>query len=57
LNVRYRNVQPGASADAEMEKAMMIEATLADMGLGCINWWETNDSDEIKQEIADYNER
>jgi len=55
--VRYRNVQPGASADAEMEKAMMIEATLADMGLGCINWWETNDSDEIKQEIADYNER
>lgn len=26
---------------------------MIDMGLGCIDWWEQPDSNEIKKELAD----
>lgn len=30
-----------------------FKASMVDMGLGCIDWWEQPDSGEIKQELAD----
>uniref|UniRef100_A0A914H066 DNA-directed RNA polymerase III subunit RPC8 n=1 Tax=Globodera rostochiensis TaxID=31243 RepID=A0A914H066_GLORO len=54
ISVRYQNVEPGASPEAT--KAMTIEASMFDMGLGCVAWWEPQCASELKQEANDPNE-
>uniref|UniRef100_A0A183C5M7 RNA_pol_Rbc25 domain-containing protein n=1 Tax=Globodera pallida TaxID=36090 RepID=A0A183C5M7_GLOPA len=54
ISVQYQNVEPGASLEAT--KAMTIEASMFDMGLGCVAWWEPQCASELKQEANDPNE-
>ncbi|KAF7637959.1 RNA_pol_Rbc25 domain-containing protein [Meloidogyne graminicola] len=48
-SVSYHNIEPGTSNDST--SAMKIEASMIDMGLGCVDWWDPSNSDEVKQEM------
>ncbi|CAK5080494.1 unnamed protein product [Meloidogyne enterolobii] len=55
VSVKYHSLEPGTSSDST--SAMTIEASMLDMGLGCVDWWDPAVSDEVKQEMNENEEQ
>ncbi|CAK5082087.1 unnamed protein product [Meloidogyne enterolobii] len=55
VSVKYHSLEPGTSSDSS--SAMTIEASMLDMGLGCVDWWDPAVSDEVKQEMNETEEQ
>uniref|UniRef100_A0A1I8BAI5 RNA_pol_Rbc25 domain-containing protein n=1 Tax=Meloidogyne hapla TaxID=6305 RepID=A0A1I8BAI5_MELHA len=55
VSVKYHSLKPGTSGDST--SVMSIEASMIDMGLGCVDWWDPAVSDEVKQEMNENEEQ